>query len=112
MVPNLISIEEVITETRVDAQLLHDGIGRKWVRPLEREGRFLFDEADRARVRLIAELRIDLEVQEDALPMILGLLDQLYALRRTLSDLRGAIAELPEETRALLEARLREPPES
>lgn len=104
----LVSIEEVVRETQVNRQVLTDWIDRKWVRPVEREGRFLFDEADQARVRLIAELRIDLEVQEDALPMILGLLDQVYALRRTLADLKAAVEQLPEGTRSELEARLRE----
>ena len=104
----LVSIEEVVRQTRVNREVLTDWIDRKWVRPVEQEGRFLFDEADQARVRLIAELRIDLEVQEDALPMILGLLDQVYALRRALADLKTAVEQLPEGTRTELEARLRE----
>ena len=106
----LISFEEVVRETRIEGQVLQDWIGRKWIRPVEREGRFLFDETDRARVQLIAQLHIDLEVQEDALAIILSLLDQVYELRRTLTDVKAALEHLPEDLRADLEARLGEPP--
>lgn len=110
MAPALIPIEQLTSETSLEAHVLEDWIGRRWIRPVEQEGRFFFDETDRARVRLIAELRIDLEVQEDALTIILGLLDQVYALRRTLSDLRGVLEGLPEESREAIERQLRELP--
>ncbi|CAH0142907.1 chaperone modulator CbpM [Roseomonas sp. CECT 9278] len=51
-----------------------------------------FHEIDVERVRLILELRHDLDVNEEALPVVLSLLDQLYALRRRLRQL-GAAAE-------------------
>ena len=103
----LLSIEQVLTEVQISRYELDNWIERRWVRPVEREGTFLFDEADRARVKLISELRLDLEVEEDVMPMILGLLDQIYTLRRALSELQGAIQELPPEMRKTLEARLK-----
>jgi chaperone modulatory protein CbpM len=45
---------------------------------------------DVERVRLILELRDVMQVNEEALPVVLSLLDQLYALRRRLRDL-GAL---------------------
>lgn len=102
----LISIEQVLAEVRVSRFELDSWIERRWVRPVEQEGTVLFDETDRARVKLISELRLDLEVEEDVMPMILGLLDQIYTLRRALSELQGAIQELPEETQKKLQARL------
>ncbi|WP_431281831.1 chaperone modulator CbpM [Humitalea sp. 24SJ18S-53] len=47
----------------------------------------VFQEIDVERVRLILELRDDLAVNEDALPVVLSLLDQVYALRRRLKRL-------------------------
>jgi chaperone modulatory protein CbpM len=59
-------------------------ISNAWVRPDGAPGRYLFRDIDVARVRLIQELRDDMEVNEAALPVVLLLLDQLYDLRRQL----------------------------
>jgi chaperone modulatory protein CbpM len=64
---------------------------RRWiaeghVRAQAHEGRLLFREIDVQRVRLILEMRDVLEVNEAALPVVLSLLDQLYALRRRLRE--------------------------
>jgi chaperone modulatory protein CbpM len=53
-----------------------------WVKPDGQEGAYVFAEIDVARVRLIRELRDDLLVNEESLPVILLLLDQLYDVRR------------------------------
>jgi chaperone modulatory protein CbpM len=57
------------------------------VRPDKVAGAPEFAEIDVERVRLILELRDQLEVNEAALPVVLSLLDQLYALRRRLRAL-------------------------
>ena len=44
----------------------------------------LFEEIDVERVRLILDLRDAMAVNEEALPVVLSLLDQLYDLRRRL----------------------------
>ncbi len=103
----LATFEEVVAEVKVDEVELAAWIDQNWVLPVEHEGRLLFDEADVARVSLIAELQHDLGVNEEAMPVVLRLLDQVYALRRALTNLTGAIKELPEETRQQLQAQLR-----
>ena len=45
----------------------------------------VFTEMDVERVALILELRDELDLGEAALPVVLSLLDQLYALRRELA---------------------------
>lgn len=70
-----------------------------WVRPLREGGRFRFSEIDVARVRLIHELRDDLSIDEDTLPVVLNLLDQVYGLRANLRLLAGAVAAQPEPVR-------------
>lgn len=65
---------------------------RRWitegyVRPGAAEGELQFQEIDVERVRLILELRDEMQVNEEALPLVLSLLDQLYALRRRMKRL-------------------------
>ena len=78
-------IEVVITQVAgLDRRDLERWILNDWVRPDGPEGAYAFREIDIARIRLIRELRDDMNVNEDALPVVLLLLDQLYALRRQL----------------------------
>ena len=63
-------------------------------------GGWRFGEIDVARVRLIHELRDELRVDEQALPVVLNLLDQLYDTRRRMMRLRDAIeSAAPEDVR-------------
>jgi len=68
-----------VTEADLRRWLEHD-----WVRPEQRAGEPAFREIDVARVRLIHDLHAELEVEEPTLPLVLSLLDQLYATRRQL----------------------------
>ncbi len=105
----LTTIEQVVAEIEVSQGELTAWIEQRWVLPIEEEGRYLFDEADRARIKLIAELRRDMEIGDEAMPMILRLLDQIYTLRRALSELEDVIKTLPDEMRDEIESRLRKP---
>jgi chaperone modulatory protein CbpM len=73
--------EEVPGVTEAD---LRRWLEQDWVRPERREGVPEFREIDVARIRLIQELHIEFEVDEPTLPLVLSLLDQLYATRRQL----------------------------
>jgi chaperone modulatory protein CbpM len=93
----MITFEAVLLRVSgLDAQHLEAWIARGWVRPDRRapEG-LVFEEIDVARCRLILELG-QLEVSEAAMPVVLGLLDQLHQTRRQLRRL----AEALESTRA------------
>lgn len=102
-----VSFERVTTEIQVSTTELTAWIERNWVLPVVEEGRYLFDEADVARARLIAELHRDLEVNEEAMPVVLRLLDQVYSLRRALADLNRAVKTLPEGTQEQLRSQLK-----
>jgi len=78
-----------------------------WLRPDGAPDRWVFQEVDVARVRLIAELR-ELQMDEEAMPVVLSLLDQLYATRRRMRLLQQAVDETATDAvrsrlRALLE---------
>jgi len=71
-----------------------------WVRPDGQAGHYEFREIDVARVRLILELRDEMQVNEDALPIVLLLLDQLHDGRRRLREVGDALTLLaPDEVR-------------
>jgi chaperone modulatory protein CbpM len=78
----------------VDAATLELWIAQEWVRPLRAEGQPVFEEIDVARVRLIVELRDELDLGEPAIPVVLSLLDQLHGahgrLQRLISALEAA----------------------
>ena len=85
----------------VTTSVIQDWVARGWVHvagasPEE----WVFAEIDVARIRLIRELRIDLDVDENALPLVLSLLDQVYDLRRTLKAMARALDGQPAEVRA------------
>jgi chaperone modulatory protein CbpM len=57
-----------------------------WVVPDAEGNAFVFREIDVARVRLIHDLRRDMDVGEDTIPLVLSLLDQIYELRSQLKE--------------------------
>jgi chaperone modulatory protein CbpM len=81
-------------------------IAERWVRPESSTEGYVFHDVDVARVRLIHELRYDLAIDEETMPMVLCLLDQVYALRRRLKQLHEAIETQPEALRQGLRAQL------
>jgi chaperone modulatory protein CbpM len=103
----LLSLEEVVAEAQVSRSELTAWIEQRWVMPAQDRDGFLFDEADRARILFIRDLRLDLDVGDETIPVILKLVDQVYGLRRTLGELQDAIEQLPAEARALLDTNLR-----
>ena len=106
----LATIEEVVAEIDVSRGEVVAWVARRWILPQEDERGLMFNEADRARIRLIAELRHDLQVGDEVMPMVLRLLDQVYTLRRTLGELNQAINALPQESQSTLRDLLRKPP--
>jgi chaperone modulatory protein CbpM len=79
-------------------------IAAGWVMPTELTEPPRFAEADAARVRLIAELRYELQIEEDDLALVLSLLDQVYGLRRQLNALATAVSRQPDEVRRAIAA--------
>ncbi len=103
----MITFESLTLEIRgLDAEELARWIGAELVRAEGPPGAWWFQEIDVARIRLILELRRELEVEERSLPIVLSLMDQLYDLRRRMSRLNEALAEVPAEVRLKLLGRL------
>ena len=97
--------EIVIAVDRIErAELVH-WVELGWVVPARSEtGQAndadpLFSELDEARIRLICDLRRDLMVEEETMPLVLSLLDQMYALRHQMNALTSAIQQQPGDVR-------------
>ena len=78
-----------------------------WIRdelvvPRQEAGTLLFTDMECARVRLICTLRYELEIDTDALPVILSLIDQLYDARQRLLSLTAAIASQDKTVQAAI----------
>lgn len=95
------NLEEVIT---LIPELHREDLDR-WMREalieaVEEAGTAIFSETQFARVRLICTLRYDMDVEEETLPVVLDLIDQLHDTRQRLHTLSQAVLAQDEEVRA------------
>ena len=101
--------EELIAVERLDQVVLARWIERRWVLPVRQEATWVFTEADRARVRLVRTLTDDLEIDDDTVPVLLSLIDQVHGLRAAVDQLVTAIADQPESVRRRILERIGTP---
>jgi len=85
---------------RLEVEALRRWIDLGWVLPQQDGDSLGFDKSDVVRVRLICELHYELRIEEDSMSVVLSLMDQLYAVRRSLRTLLSAVDAQPEEIRA------------
>lgn len=70
------------------------------VQPVQAEaGRQIFREADLARLQLLVDLSDNYDLHEDALGMVMSLVDQLSTMRGDMRALMQAVATEPDEVR-------------
>ncbi len=72
-------------------------ISEEWVKPAQSGATVAFSEADVARVQLLHLLSNELEIGNEALPVILSLLDQVHDLNAQLRIICQAIEAQSEE---------------
>lgn len=99
--------------TGLDRAELLRWVENRWVLP-ERNGgsgRWQFHEVDIARVELILDLRREFAVDDEAMSLLLGLLDQVYSLRRQMRRLCDAIERQPDDIRDAIRRALPKPGE-
>jgi chaperone modulatory protein CbpM len=102
----------------LDRAELSRWVENRWILP-ERDSahqgeRWLFHEVDVARVELILDIKREFAVDDESMSLVLGLLDQVYSLRRQMRRLCRALENQPPEVRdairrALPPARSQEP---
>lgn len=83
-------------------------VERAWIRPeCSDTGELSFLDIDVARVGLVYDLRHRLDMSEDAMPVVLSLVDQIHDLRGQLEAVRTALSAQPAEVMETLCATLR-----
>ena len=103
----MIAFEELLDRfVGLDRRELTRWVENRWVLPERREKTWIFHEIDVARVEMILEVRQEFAIDDEALSLILGLLDQVYDLRRQLGRLCDALAAQPPEIRAAVKRAL------
>lgn len=81
---------EFVLQTRIDAEELDRWIAAGWLIPRQSGAKRDYSDVDLARAHLIRDLQ-DLGVNDEGIPIVLDLVDQLHGLRRMLRELLAAI---------------------
>ena len=107
----MIGAEELVRRfAELDRAELARWIERRWIVPEARETSggevWLFREVDVARVELILDIRREFAADEETLSLVLGLLDQVYSLRRQMRLLCDAIETQPGDIRDAIRSAL------
>jgi len=103
----MIALEELLDRiVGLDRRELTRWVENRWVLPERRNQTWIFREIDVARVELISEIRQEFAINDEALSLVLGLLDQVYDLRRQLGRLCDALAAQPPEVQAAIKRAL------
>ncbi len=100
------ALAELVIELDCPREDLVLWVERRWVLPVQQDGDLVFSEADIARVQMILDLRRDMGIDDEAMPVVLDLLDKLYGVRRQMRELLSAVGELPEAQRDMLMRRI------
>lgn len=97
------------TETQIVAEIeeltlrrLRIWVRRGWVVPEHREGGPVFDDLDTARVRLVCQLKAEMNVNDDSVPVILSLIDQVHGLRSQVRAMAAALERQPQDVREMI----------
>jgi chaperone modulatory protein CbpM len=99
----MIALDDLLRRFRgLDRQDLMRWVENRWVLAERREQTWIFHELDVARIELILEIRHEFAIDEEALPLVLGLLDQVYELRRQMRRVCDAVAAQPADVRAAI----------
>lgn len=102
----MISLDDLVRRfAELDRAELARWVENRWILPerppaAEPDGeRWAFHEVDIARVELILHIRREYSVDEEAMSLLLGLLDQVYSLRRQMHRLCEAVESQPADIR-------------
>jgi chaperone modulatory protein CbpM len=74
-------------------------VQRGWVRPVQTGGQTQFTNADVARAALVQDLQELMGLDDETVPVVLKLIDQVHGLRRELKTLLEAVDRQPEAVR-------------
>jgi polar amino acid transport system substrate-binding protein len=102
----IMRIHEFLLAARLDETSLETWVEAGWLIPRRDAEAAEFSEADLARAHLIRDLQHDMGVNEEAIPIILDLIDQVHGLRHMLRDVATAVCVQPEDMRQRIVAEI------
>lgn len=79
-----------------------------WVRPAQGAHGPVFDDLDVARIRLLCDLCKDMALPNEAMPVVLTLIDNLHRTRRELRQVTEVVDEQPNAIRKAIIRTLRQ----
>jgi chaperone modulatory protein CbpM len=88
-----------LREARVGPEVLTAWIEAGWLMPRHSFGGEEFAPVDLARARFVGDLRDDIGVNDEAVTVVLNLVDQIHGLRRVLRSLLASLSAQPEAVR-------------
>ena len=98
---------EFLVQARLEFEVLETWIEAGWLLPRRDGDTHHFSEIDLARAQLIRDLKHDLGVNDEGVPVILDLIDQVHGLRRSLRSLLSTIDAQSDATRRRILADIR-----
>lgn len=81
---------EFLMHAEIEGEALEVWLEEGWLAPLEADR---FSDVDLARAHLICDLKRGLGVNDEAVPIILHLLDQVHGLRRMIAEAQRRAAD-------------------
>jgi chaperone modulatory protein CbpM len=102
----MLSERDLLTRVqRLTVTRLKVWVAQGWIKPADQAAES-YSEADLARATLICNLEDELGFDEEDVPVLLNLIDQIHGLRAELKLLLGALEELPPDLRANVRMRI------
>lgn len=100
--------ETITTITRLTHARLTTYVKHEFLFPTQSEAGPVYSLADLARIELICDLSEQFDLKEDALGVVLSLIDQLHGVRDELRRVMGAIEAQPKDVQSQILAALSE----
>lgn len=101
----MLTEQDVVTRVqRLTVTRLRVFVSHGLIKPVDETPRY--SEADLARAALICNLEDELGFDEEDVPVLLSLIDQIHGLRSELRGLIEAVEGLPPDTRATVRMRI------
>ncbi len=83
---------EFVRRADLDVKILEAWVEAGWLLPRHEGDARRFGEIDLARAQLIRDLKHDLGINDEGIPVVLDLVDQIHGLRHALRELLSAIS--------------------
>lgn len=100
----MLTEKDIVERTGIAEIRVRTWVERGWLTPAQSETGWVYTEIDLARCTLIRELNDDMEIDDETVPVVLRLIDQVYNLRRELRTMSKAVEQEPDEVIARVRA--------